>query len=267
MSHISPHQSTSVSSAQHVSLRVVMQEDLRAVLERDPSATSLRRVLLFSAGLRVVWSYRWQHWLWTHGHTYWARISARRTRRRYASDIHPAAEIGRRFVVDHGVGVVIGQTAIIGDDCLVYQGVTLGMTGKSFSRKGKRHPTLGNNVLVGAGAIVLGNITVGDNVNIGAGAVVVKPVPSNSTVVGIAAHTIGERIPCPADDSNWGQLLQLSPDLERRLDEVDRSFGVMPSSAHSSAPLKKGSKTSGEAPQNKTGLPVLESSDEWYCCL
>ena len=115
---------------------------------------------------------------------------------------------------------------MVGDDCLIYQGVTLGMTGKSFSREGKRHPTLGQGVLAGAGAIVLGDITVGDHVNIGAGAVVVKPVPADSTVVGIAAHVIGDRVNCPADDSNWGRYLQTPPDLERRLDEVGREFGV-----------------------------------------
>jgi len=271
--HITPSDASATKadrrSVDELSLRELMMEDLRAVFARDPSATSLRRVLLFSAGLRVVWSYRWQHWLWQHGHTYWARVSARRTRRRYASDIHPAAQIGRRFVVDHGVGVVIGETAVIGNDCLIYQGVTLGMTGKNFSREGKRHPTLGNDVLVGAGAVVLGNIIVGDNVNIGAGAVVVKSVPSGSTVVGIAAHVIGDRMACPADDSNWGRLLQLSPDLKRRLDEVDRAFGVVPPPRPAAAkrPSSSGLDTRAGQTKSQVRLPVLDSSDEWYCGL
>ena len=168
-SHMKKRPVATPPTAEGVSLWTLMHEDLQAIFERDPSATSLRRVLLYSAGLRIVWGYRWQHWLWMHNHRFWSRQLHKRMRKRYACDIHPAAQIGRRFVVDHGVGVVIGQTAIVGDDCLIYQGATLGMTGKSFSREGKRHPTLGNHVLVGANAIVLGNITVGDHVNIGAG--------------------------------------------------------------------------------------------------
>ena len=266
-------------TAEGVPLRTLMREDLDAVFERDPSATSLRRVLLYSAGLRIVWGYRWQHWLWTHGHKFWARHLHKRMRKRYACDIHPAAHIGRRFVVDHGVGVVIGETAVVGDDCLIYQGVTLGMTGKSFSREGKRHPTLGQGVLAGAGAIVLGDITVGDHVNIGAGAVVVKPVPADSTVVGIAAHVIGDRVNCPADDSNWGRYLQTPPDLERRLDEVGREFGVerrlaadgtlKPVSVDEPRPLRlvppadwQEKRAAGE-----TKLPELDPTDDWYCCL
>ncbi len=216
----------SAPTAEGVPLRQLMREDLDAVFARDPSATSLSRVIMFSAGLRIVWAYRWQHWLWQHGHTFLARLSHRRTRRRYGSDIHPAARIGRRFAVDHGVGVVIGETAIVGDDCLIYQGVTLGMTGKSFAATGKRHPTVGAGVLIGAGAIVLGDITIGDCSNVGAGCVVVKPVPENSTVVGIAAHIIGDRRTCPADDANWGVLLRTSPELQARLDAVSREFGV-----------------------------------------
>ena len=148
-----------------------MREDVRAVMERDPSATSATQVVLFSTGLHAVWAYRRQHWLWTHGSHMLATWLSKRSRRRYGVEIHPAATIGRRLVIDHGMGIVIGGTAIIGDDCLLYQGVTLGMTGK---HGGKRHPTLGDRVMVGANAVVLGNIRLGDDVKVGAGAVVVR---------------------------------------------------------------------------------------------
>lgn len=269
-------------TAEGVPLRTLMREDLQAVFERDPSATSLKRVLLYSAGLRIVWSYRWQHFLWTHGHKDLARHGQKRTRNKYGSDIHPAAHIGRRFVVDHGVGVVIGETAVVGDDCLIYQGVTLGMTGKSFSREGKRHPTVGKGVLLGAGAIVLGDITVGDDANVGAGSVVVKPVPAGSTVVGVAAHVIGDHTSCPADDSNWGSMLQTPPDLQRKLDEVGRAFGVerrlgadgelhpVEQKLRLVPQGEKGAAASAAVAQevaSASGLPRLDPADDWYCCL
>jgi len=119
-----------------------------------------------------------------------ALLLAKRTRRKLGADIFPSAQIGRRFSIDHGIGVVIGATSIIGDDCLIYQGVTLGMTGK---HGGKRHPTLGNNVMVGAGAIVLGNITIGDNAKVAAGSVVVHDVPRDVTVAGVPAKVVRDR--------------------------------------------------------------------------
>lgn len=136
-----------------------MREDAQAALARDPAAESLSDIVLFSTGTHIVWSYRTNHWLWQHGMHKLALLMAKRTHRRLSADIHPAATIGRHFTIDHGVGVVIGGTAVIGDDCLLYQGVTLGMTGK---HGGKRHPTLGSGVMVGANATVLGNIRVGD---------------------------------------------------------------------------------------------------------
>lgn len=170
-----------------------MREDVATVLARDPSATSALRVALFSDGLHAVWAHRRQHWLWEHGARGLAAFLAQRSHRRFGVDIHPAARIGRRFMIDHGTGIVIGQTAVVGDDCLIYQGVTLGMTGK---HGGKRHPTVGDDVMIGAGAIVLGNITIGSGVRVAAGAVVVHDVPDNTTVVGNPAHVVRERT-CP----------------------------------------------------------------------
>ena len=170
-------------------LRELVREDAEAAFRRDPSAESVSDVTRFSVGFRIVRAYRRQHWLYEHGHRTLALWLARRSRIRYGADIHPAAQIGRRFVVDHGIGVVIGGTAIIGDDCLMYQGATLGMTGK---HGGKRHPTLGSDVMVGAGSIVLGAITVGDGARVGA----VRDVPANVTVVGNPAHVVRTRA-CP----------------------------------------------------------------------
>ncbi len=170
-----------------------LKDDIASVIARDPSVHNGREVLLWHTGMHAVWAFRREHWLWEHGMHGLASFLARRTRRRYGVDIHPAATIGRRFMIDHGMGVVIGETAVIGDDCLIYQGVTLGMTGK---HGGKRHPTLGNNVMVGAGTIVLGDIHVGDNVKVAAGSVVVHDVPAGTTVAGNPAHVVRENR-CP----------------------------------------------------------------------
>ena len=166
----------------------MMREDMQAAFERAPAAESLADIVLFSVGTHAVWSYRWHHWLYEHGMRGLALWLSKRTRQKLGADIHPAATIGRRFTIDHGIGVVIGSTAIIGDDCLIYQGVTLGMTGKN--PQGKRHPTLGSNVLVGANAVILGDINVGDGAKVGAGAVVVKDVPAHVTVVGVPAKVV-----------------------------------------------------------------------------
>lgn len=174
-------------------LRALIREDAQAAFERDPSAESVSDITRFSVGFRIVRAYRRQHWLYERGHRTLALWLAMRTRVRYGADIHPAAQIGRRFTIDHGIGVVIGGTAIIGDDCLIYQGATLGMTGK---HGGKRHPTLGSGVMVGAGSILLGAITVGDGVRVGAGSVVVDDVPANTTVVGNPARVVRTR-ECP----------------------------------------------------------------------
>lgn len=177
-------------------LRELIREDAQAAFERDPSADSVSDIVRFSVGFKIVRAYRRQHWLYEHGHRALALWLAMRTRVRYGADIHPAAQIGRRFTIDHGIGVVIGGTAIIGDDCLIYQNATLGMTGK---HGGKRHPTLGSGVMVGAGSILLGAITVGDGVRVGAGSVVVDDVPANTTVVGNPARVVRTR-ECPLFD-------------------------------------------------------------------
>ena len=168
-------------------LQSLIHEDAEAAFARDPSAGSVADVTRFSVGFRIVRAYRHQHWLYERGHRTLALWLAKRSRIKYGADIHPAAKIGRRFTVDHGIGVVVGGTTIIGDDCLMYQNATLGMTGK---HGGKRHPTLGNGVLVGAGSILLGAITVGDGAYIGAGSVVVDNVPANTTVVGNPARVV-----------------------------------------------------------------------------
>jgi serine O-acetyltransferase len=151
-------------------------------------------VFLCYAGLHAVWFYRANHWLWNHGFFFLGRWLSEVARFLTGIEIHPAAKIGRRLFIDHGMGVVIGETAVIGDDITLYQGVTLGGTGKE---QGKRHPTIEDNVVVGSGAKILGNITVGRNCRIGAGSVVLRNVPENSTVVGVPGHIIfrnGERV-------------------------------------------------------------------------
>ncbi|HQE62080.1 MAG TPA: serine O-acetyltransferase, partial [Candidatus Latescibacteria bacterium] len=161
-----------------------MFRDVKAVFERDPAARGfwgVFEVVFTYAGLHALWNYRVAHFLHRHGVPFIPRLLSQIGRFLTGIEIHPGAQIGRGFFIDHGMGVVIGETAIVGDDCTLYQGVTLGGTGKET---GKRHPTLGNGVVVGAGAKVLGNITIGNNVYIGANAVVLKDVPDDSTVVG-----------------------------------------------------------------------------------
>lgn len=162
-------------------------EDVRAVKERDPAAQSSFVIWLTYPGLHARWSHVVEHWLWNHGAKSLARISSQFTRFMTGVEIHPGAQIGRRFFIDHAMGVIIGETTIVGDNCTLYQGVTLGGTGNEV---GKRHPTLGNNVTVGCGAKVLGNITIGDNVKIGGNSVVVKDVPANCTVVGVPGRIV-----------------------------------------------------------------------------
>ena len=170
-------------------------EDLHAVFERDPAATSRWEVLLAYSGFHALLAHRLSHWLWKKNIPIIPRLVSQLARWLTGIEIHPGAQIGRGFFIDHGMGVVIGETAIIGDFVTLFQGVTLGGTGKE---RGKRHPTLGNHVVVGAGAKVLGNITIGDFVKIGANSVVLRSVPSNSTVIGIPGRiikTIGDRVP------------------------------------------------------------------------
>lgn len=188
-----------------------IREDIAAFKAKDPAATSTASVILNSPGMRAVWAYRRQHRLWQRGHKGLARWLSTRSRKRFGVEIHPGASIGRRFLIDHGMGIVVGETTIIGDDCMIYQGVTLGGTGKET---GKRHPTLGNGVVVGVGAKVLGNITLGDNVKVGGGAVVVKDVPPDCTVVGVPGHVV--RIDGKRLSECTGPL---PPEVARRLED------------------------------------------------
>ncbi|MCR5480703.1 MAG: serine O-acetyltransferase [Ruminococcus sp.] len=164
-----------------------VKKDIHSVMERDPAASSAVEVLLTYSGIHAVIVHRLSHSLYLHGHKLTARIISQIMRGLTGIEIHPGAKIGKGLLIDHGSGVVIGETAEIGDYCLLYQGCTLGGTGKDH---GKRHPTLGNNVMVGAGAKILGPFKVGDNAKIAANAVVLKEVPPNSTAVGVPARIV-----------------------------------------------------------------------------
>ncbi|WP_215115043.1 serine O-acetyltransferase [Exiguobacterium sp. s70] len=185
-----------------------VSDDIRNVLELDPAARSKTEVILTYPGLHALWAHRIAHGLWTRNVKLVAKLIAQTSRWLTGIEIHPGAVIGEGVFIDHGFGIVIGETAIIGNNVTIYQGVTLGGTGKE---KGKRHPTIGNDVLISAGAKVLGNITIGDCVKIGASSVVLKDVPSDSTVVGIPGRVVirnGERVK--------------QHDLDHRLPDPDR---------------------------------------------
>jgi serine O-acetyltransferase len=211
-----------------------VREDIAAVLERDPAAKSGFEVVLLYSGLHALWGYRFHHWLWIHGWHFPARALSQAARLITGIEIHPGAEIGHRLFIDHGMGVVIGETTIIGDDVTLYQGVTLGGTGKET---GKRHPTIGSNVVIGTGARVLGNITIGENCRIGAGSVVLRDVPDNSTVVGVPGHIVlreGKRVvitdPKQINDPLSEALAALANEVMTLKDEVRRLQGREPSS-------------------------------------
>ncbi len=167
-----------------------IKEDIRAVKERDPAARSSLEIFLLYPGVKAIRMYRRAHWFYLHDMKFIARFISQRAVRKTGIEIHPGATIGRRLVIDHGTGIVIGETAEIGDDVLIYQGVTLGGTGKDT---GKRHPTIGNNVMISSGAKVLGPFKVGDNSRIAAGAVVLEEVPPDCTVVGVPARIVRRR--------------------------------------------------------------------------
>jgi len=200
---------------------------LAAYQRRDPAARSKLEVFLLYPGVHAVIYHRIAHWLYLHHRFFLARWVSQHARKKTGVEIHPGATIGHRLVIDHGMGIVIGETAEIGDDCLLYQGVTLGGTGKD---QGKRHPTLGNNVLVGCGARVLGPFKVGDNARIAAGAVVLEEVPPNATAVGVPAQIVrvDGRPVFYADDVD--QIHVKNPTLEKlaalsaRLDELEKEW-------------------------------------------
>ena len=167
-----------------------LKETIEAYKARDPAARSTLEILLLYPGLRATVNHRAAHWCYEHNHKFLARYISQRTRHKTGIEIHPGAKIGKRLVIDHGMGIVIGETTEIGDDCLLYQGVTLGGTGKD---SGKRHPTIGNNVLIGSGAKVLGPFRVGDNSRVAANSVVLREVPSDATAVGSPARIVKQK--------------------------------------------------------------------------
>ena len=181
------------------------REDLNSVLERDPAARNKLEIALLYPGLHALWSHRFAHWLWKHNFKLLGRLISQLTRWLTGIEIHPGAKIGHKFFIDHGMGVVIGETAEVGDGVTLYHGVTLGGTSLE---KGKRHPTIGNNVTIGAGAKVLGAIEIGASSRIGANAVVVRPVPENSVVVGVPGQIVHRSHDQPVDqpDMNHGQM-------------------------------------------------------------
>ncbi len=201
-------------------------EDVNAVRERDPAARNFWEVLFLYPGVKAIRMHRVAHFYYTHNLKFLARYVSQRAVRKTGIEIHPGATIGRRLVIDHGVGIVIGETTEIGDDVLIYQGVTLGGTGKDV---GKRHPTIGNNVMISAGAKVLGPFKIGDNSRVAAGAVVLSEVPPNSTVVGVPARIVkqdGKRValdqihlPDPVKqrmDSLEGRIIELEAMLKEK---------------------------------------------------
>lgn len=199
-----------------------VREQIETIFREDPAAKSAIEVILCYPGFHAILAHRLAHRLYRARVPLLPRLISQISRFFTGIEIHPGAKIGRRFFIDHGMGVVIGETTEIGDDVLIYQGVTLGGTGKD---KGKRHPTLGNHVVVGTGAKVLGNITIGNHVKVGAGSVVVKSVPDDSTVVGIPGRVVRSRAE-RVDELEHGKLPdpqgQAMDDLTRRIEELEQ---------------------------------------------
>jgi len=204
-------------------ISVFFTKEIKAAFERDPAATNYFEVLLTYSGLHAVIFYRITHALWKMRIPFLPRYLSQLGRFLTGIEIHPGARIGQGLFIDHGMGVVIGETAIIGDNVLLYQGVTLGGTGKE---RGKRHPTVGNNVVIGAGAKVLGNITIGDNSYIGSNAVVIKDVPPNSTVVGVPGRITkqdGKKIDISLDHIHvLDPILQDLNELKKRIENLEK---------------------------------------------
>lgn len=202
--------------------------DVAAVQGHDPAARSFAEIVLTYPGLHAVWAHRAAHRLWSGGFEFLGRLVSAAARMLTGVDIHPAATIGERFFIDHATGVVIGETAVIGDDCTIYQGVTLGGTSLE---KGKRHPTLGDRVVVGAGAKVLGPITLGSDARVGANSVVVRDVPPGAVVVGVPGQIISRGETGATDSAYDDQKLFLDPvarsleSIMGRLDELERRSG------------------------------------------
>ncbi|MBR7133846.1 MAG: serine O-acetyltransferase [Clostridia bacterium] len=201
-----------------------IREDVNAVRERDPAARSFWEVFFLYPGVKAIRMHRRAHFYYKHGMPFLARMVSQRAVRKTGIEIHPGATIGRRLVIDHGTGIVIGETTEIGDDVLIYQGVTLGGTGKDT---GKRHPTIGNNVMISAGAKVLGPFKIGDNSRVAAGAVVLEEVPPNSTVVGVPARVVrqdGKRVNTLDQIHIPDPVKQKMDALENRIAELEQTI-------------------------------------------
>ncbi|TJY38889.1 serine O-acetyltransferase [Cohnella pontilimi] len=198
-----------------------MKSDIDAVLENDPAARSRFEVIFSYSGLHAIWAHRFARFFYRYGWFTVARIISQISRFFTGIEIHPGAKIGRKLFIDHGMGVVIGETCEIGDDVVIYQGVTLGGTGKE---KGKRHPTIGNRVVIASGAKVLGSFKVGDNANIGANSVVLREVPPNSTVVGIPGRIVkrdGRRVEDRLDHTNLPDpLIETFRFMQKEINEL-----------------------------------------------
>ena len=202
------------------------KEDIMNVLDKDPAARSFCEVYFTYSGVKALRMYRRAHWFYEHGFKFIARWISQRAKKKTGIEIHPAAKIGRRLFIDHGVGVVIGETAEIGDDVVLYQGVTLGGTGKD---KGKRHPTIQDRVMISAGAKVLGPFTVGHDSKIGANSVVLKEVPPNSTVVGVPGRVVKQGDVRIADMDQIklpDPILAEFKRLNRRIEELEGKLGI-----------------------------------------
>ena len=197
-----------------------LKEIVQAYKSRDPAARSALEILLLYPGVRAVRSHRKAHWCYEHGLKFLARLISQRSRHRTGIEIHPGAKIGKRLVIDHGMGIVIGETAEIGDDCLIYHGVTLGGTGKD---SGKRHPTIGNNVLIGTGAKVLGPFKVGDNSRIAANSVVLSEIPPDSTAVGVPARVV-KRAGVKVDYASEVDQVNVSDPVAEELTAIRRAL-------------------------------------------
>ncbi|MFA5271214.1 MAG: serine O-acetyltransferase [Candidatus Omnitrophota bacterium] len=201
------------------------KEDIETVFREDPAARSWMEVILCYSGLHAIWFYRFNHFFWNKGFKIEARIISQAVRFLTGIEIHPGAQIGRRFFIDHGMGVVIGETSEIGDDVLIYQGVVLG--GVSLE-KHKRHPTIGNEVVIGSGAILLGPIKVGNEARVGAGSVVISDVPEGATVVGVPGRVMIEREPKHVSgvalDHNKlpDPVIEVLHRLEKRIEDLER---------------------------------------------
>jgi serine O-acetyltransferase len=228
-----PDKSFLINNSEKRLMFKILREDIQTVFAKDPAARSKLEVIFLYPGLHALWFHRLAHFLWRHKLRFPARLLSHINRFLSGIEIHPGARIGRRFFIDHGAGVVIGETTEIGDDVLMYQGVVMGGT---TLKQGKRHPTIGNNVVMGTGSVALGPIAIGDGVRVGAGSVVVKSVPPGATVVGIPGRIVGDRrealvdlehgnLPDPVAEA-VRFILREQDKLEERLRTLETAGGI-----------------------------------------